>query len=535
MTLPVNDYSDSRAILIAVSRYEDDAFRDVPAAETSLQRVLSVLTDSLLCGWPEDRVEVILNPPEPTKLAQRLRRLAEETYGTLLVYFVGHGVLTEIGELCLVLGSTEASDPDLTGLEFERLRRALIASPAQTKIVILDCCYSGRVIQGLSRASEQELADATQIAGAYTLTAADQAAHVPPREEQDQGLCTSFTDSLVGAIRDGVQNSSPVLTLGVLYPEVKKRLRARGLPIPNHRGTDTAYLFPFAWNASYDFAKSSSANGVITSLALTISEDGVVGFDGVELGTQLARLLEQSPLNGLDGHGLESVRNSPGVYQLVRQSGTGKPEVVYVGSARESLRVRLQQHQRKLSGRQGIDPDAILFSCLPMTQDLVSLGLQLVATPNFRSLNPEWNRNGFGNADPGRRRDGARVPESHFDALFPIDLTYRLEWPAPGPMSVRHALDHVKRQLPYVFRYDRGDSRLDEAAFEAPSRWSSADQAFKMIATAVGEGWQITAMLGYVTMYQDLVCYPSAWRYYRGTSVADQTPDLVRHDATSAS
>ncbi|MEJ3749866.1 caspase family protein [Actinomycetes bacterium KLBMP 9797] len=220
MSLPVNDYSDSRAILVAASEYEDESFLHVPAAKNSLDRLNSILAHPSFCGWPEERIEVLLNPADPSKLAQRLRRIAEETAGTLFVYFVGHGVLTETGELCLVLRDTEASDPDLTGLEFKRVRQALINSPAQTKIVILDCCYSGRVVHGLSGVNESALADASEITGTCTLTAADQMAHVP--EMQREGVCTSFTNSLIEVIQDGLPNGLPTLTLGVLYQEVKK-------------------------------------------------------------------------------------------------------------------------------------------------------------------------------------------------------------------------------------------------------------------------------------------------------------------------
>jgi len=84
---------DSRAVIIGVSTYQDPAFPPIPAAVNSLNGMLDILTDRRLCGWPKDRVEVIANPANPGRLAQRLRRIARETCGVLLLYFVGHGTL----------------------------------------------------------------------------------------------------------------------------------------------------------------------------------------------------------------------------------------------------------------------------------------------------------------------------------------------------------------------------------------------------------------------------------------------------------
>lgn len=528
MTSLVNDYSDSRAVLIGVSKYLDDGFRDVPAAENSLHRILSILANPSLCGWPEDCIEIILNPIEPMKLAQRLRRLGAETTGTLLIYFVGHGVLTEGGELCLALSSTEACDPDLTGLEFHRIRQALMNSPARTKIAILDCCYSGRAILGLSGVREGDLADATEIAGAYTLTAADQSAHVPLL--QDSNVCTSFTECLTALIREGIPGGPPALTLGSLYPELKRRLRARGLPSPNQRGTDTIHLFPFSWNSAYEFHEKAANHGSVADFALTISKEGIVQFNGAELGNQLATLLATSPRRSLIEDRINPVRNLPGFYQIIYPSSNGdSDDVVYIGSAQKSLRAAIKYCYTKLTGRRNIDLHRTQFSYLYVGDELAFLGSQVIhATPQVKNLSPQWNRNGFGNRDPGRSRDGAILTRSHFDAKHPIDLSYRLSLDAVLHAPIAGLLSEISRKLPYVFRYDRSTAALAGLTCEIEYGTPTVNQVLAQIATAVGSEWQITAFPGYVTMYPAVTHYPSAWRYYIGDRVVDQEPEFSR-------
>ncbi len=242
------DYTGSRAVLIGVSRYDDENVLDVPSAAQSLQEMRALLIDPELCGWPENQVTVIENPPAANKLAQELRNLAEKTTGTLLVYFVGHGTLSDQGNLCLFVGETELADPDLFGLEFDRVRSSVIRSPAKSKIVILDCCYSGKVIAELS-ADGKPLANRTEIRGAYTLTAADRQARTPPAEESER--CTLFTEAFVGLVRKGLPGAREILTFHDLYPHLLQLALAAELPQPNQRGTDTILRYPFSRNVAF--------------------------------------------------------------------------------------------------------------------------------------------------------------------------------------------------------------------------------------------------------------------------------------------
>ncbi|MFE0460453.1 caspase family protein [Kitasatospora sp. NPDC058965] len=248
MTSDLRDFQHSRAVLIGVAGYEDPDFPKVPAALNSLAGMRELLTDPDRCGWPEDRLTVIADPDHAGRLAQRLRAIARSTSDILLVYYVGHGKLTTRGELCLTVTDTAADDPEVTGLPFDWVRKALRESPARIKMVILDCCFAGQAIEALGA---DDVADITHIAGTYTLTATtrNRTAHVPPLAEQS-GACTSFTGELLELTRTGIPDGPDRLTMGMLYPELRRRLVARGLPHPNQRAVDTADLHPFIRNAA---------------------------------------------------------------------------------------------------------------------------------------------------------------------------------------------------------------------------------------------------------------------------------------------
>jgi uncharacterized caspase-like protein len=214
------DYSHSRAILIGASTYQDADFLPLPAAADSLDGFREVITDPHLCGWPSERITFLPNPVGAPQLVKRLRRLAETTEDVLLVYFVGHGTMNELGQLCLVLSDTDFSDPDVTGLEYSRISDALKRSPARMRVVILDCCYSGRAIE--AQAGSGSIADSTAVQGIYTMTASDHTAHAPTPREQ-QSAATSFTGELHGVIRAGIEGAPERLTLGLIYRQVRHR------------------------------------------------------------------------------------------------------------------------------------------------------------------------------------------------------------------------------------------------------------------------------------------------------------------------
>jgi flagellar motility protein MotE (MotC chaperone) len=252
MTTEPGPYAESRAILIGVSAYEDAGFPPIAAARNSLRAVRALLEDPGLCGWPRERITEITNPWSAGELAGQVADLAEETTGVLLLYYVGHGVLTDQGELCLTVTSTRRDRPKYSGLPWETLAEILRRScPARARLIILDCCFAGQAIEALAGDGNSGLADITHVEGVYTLTATtrNHAAHVPPPSQQDTTR-TCFTSELCDLVYSGIPGKPAYLTLADIYPELRKRLKAKGLPTPNQRGTDTAGLYPFAANVA---------------------------------------------------------------------------------------------------------------------------------------------------------------------------------------------------------------------------------------------------------------------------------------------
>ncbi|MEY9935902.1 caspase domain-containing protein [Streptacidiphilus sp. MAP5-3] len=268
------DYARSRAILIGVADYDDAGFLPVPAAANSLNAMHTMLTDSASGAWPEPRVSVFRNPRNTGAFAAHLAELAKSAEDTLFFYFVGHGCLSTMSELCLTLSDTVKRHADLTGLPYRAVKNNILGnSAARLKAVVLDCCFSGQAIESLSG----DVIDSLIARGTTIITAADhdQAAHVVPTSEQAQA-CTSFTRHLLDIVEVGRPHGTEMLTLQEIYPLLQNRLREYGLPEPNQRTTDTAGFFPLARNralaplADRESASTEAAPGVGERYALVV-------------------------------------------------------------------------------------------------------------------------------------------------------------------------------------------------------------------------------------------------------------------------
>ncbi|HEY1176221.1 Eco29kI family restriction endonuclease [Streptomyces ossamyceticus] len=260
------------------------------------------------------------------------------------------------------------------------------------------------------------------------------------------------------------------------------------------------------------------------------------------LGDQLADALDnltpapltQENLDALDERAtIEKLQSRSGVYQLHRGPDH---DLVYVGKADKPLSSRLGNHLRKISGRRGISIDEMTFKCLYVAEDFSAVAPEKLLIKKYKkSGHIPWNANGFGNKDPGQQRDTTVLKANHFDMLFPIDLDCAVEGLTPGERSLHDLLQQIKQGLKYNFRY-KESAQFKNIAVSVPEYEMTADGVFELVARALPQSWQISALMGYVIMYDNRGRdYPSAWRYYRGDEVIDAQPASKAADANEDS
>jgi hypothetical protein len=246
MRLP--DPTRSRAVLIGAARYDSASLPDLPAVANNLTELRNVLTDPGWGGFSPDRCTVLPDPTSLRDVYQAIRRDAMAAEDVLLIYFAGHG-LTGLRhhQLYLALSDTHPELLPVTALDYGLLREMLLDSPALNQVVILDCCYSGRAVDDVMAAAEQAVLGQVEIAGAYVLaaTSANLIARASPGAPY-----TAFTGELLNLLRTGVTGGQDLLSLGLIYRQLRQVMAAKGLPVPHQRGTGTADLLALVRNAA---------------------------------------------------------------------------------------------------------------------------------------------------------------------------------------------------------------------------------------------------------------------------------------------
>jgi uncharacterized caspase-like protein len=232
------DPAQTRALLIGADSFPEDAAHlpALPAVANNLSALADVLADPEIFGLPRDRIAILPNP-SVVEMQKAVARTAQQAEDGLIVYYAGHGLIAG-GRLHLTARDSVEADIEFSGVDIDKLREAVRGSPARKRIVILDCCYSGRAVGAMSGGTKGIVASALDdFAGSYVLTAsaATQTALAPPGAR-----LTLFTETLIGVLREGVEGAGPGLRLPVVFQALRKRLMAApGAPEPQQSSTQT--------------------------------------------------------------------------------------------------------------------------------------------------------------------------------------------------------------------------------------------------------------------------------------------------------
>lgn len=194
----------------------------------------------------------MINPRHKDDAGLEIARWCRTATDTLVVYYVGHGLVDVNGELLLATSDTFEAEKEHHSLRADLLRRAVRDSDAKIKIFVADCCYSGRAFGKPMADKASGVLEQIETTGTCGLASApDNLASLFVEGERH----TVFSGELITVLRDGLPGEGPVLPLFTVYRQLRRRMRERNHPEPKIVHSDSVSEFALVRNRAHRSAE----------------------------------------------------------------------------------------------------------------------------------------------------------------------------------------------------------------------------------------------------------------------------------------
>lgn len=151
------------ALVVAADEFDDVGLRALVSPRRDAADLARALADPDIGGF---EVKTIVNRPRH-EVERAIARFfsAGQRDETLLLYFSGHGLKDENGMLYFAMADTEVDLLSASAVSSSFVSGQLGRARAQTKIVLLDCCYSGAFSRSLTTKDDRLVNAAEELRG----------------------------------------------------------------------------------------------------------------------------------------------------------------------------------------------------------------------------------------------------------------------------------------------------------------------------------------------------------------------------------
>lgn len=227
----------SKLVIVAPSDYAHQTLENLPAVAKCANRLRDILTSADAGGFLLEHCLLSDGDLEPKELIGKIQPVASTAEDVLAVWIIGHGLIdVDSRKLHFALKGTDPGNLYYSALPFEALRKIITASPAAIKILMVDCCFSGKAITEMALGGPGEIqaivSAEVAVEGTLIVTACSgrEIALAPPEDEY-----TAFT----GAVLEVLQEQTPP-PMSELISRVCRVLKGRGYPVPHHAASHNA-------------------------------------------------------------------------------------------------------------------------------------------------------------------------------------------------------------------------------------------------------------------------------------------------------
>ncbi|GAA2327878.1 type VII secretion protein EccCb [Streptomyces kunmingensis] len=218
------------ALLVATDGYQDPGLNQLRAPARGATDLQALLRDPAVGRF--DEVQTLLNRPKEEiegAIEGLLSDRAPDDF--VLLYLACHGIRNDGDRLFFATLGTRLNRPATTAMSSEFLHGLLDESQAGTKVVLLDCCYSGLFHRGTPMSpAPVDVESAVAGRGTFVITAttALEYAYEGDQLKIDNGISAPrFTNAVIEGLSTGLAdlNRDGVITPDELYTYVHEAVR----------------------------------------------------------------------------------------------------------------------------------------------------------------------------------------------------------------------------------------------------------------------------------------------------------------------
>jgi hypothetical protein len=248
-----------RAVVIGINKYHDERIGDLRGAVNDATDIHHILTNS--GQFVIDPEKHFLTDERAT--GERIRSAisdlfwrTDEKCDVALFYFAGHGRRDHFDHGYLLPHDVNTDAPFVKGIRIQELRELFrYSEPKRTAILILDCCYSGLVLDRAGNGDEwvkkfhEDLVLDDRATGRFILAAADAdktAREIERVHRLDKDVAAHphglYTFHLIEGLRGGKTNEYGQVSLGDLSNYVANALGKKDQPRHSFIGSGEHYI-----------------------------------------------------------------------------------------------------------------------------------------------------------------------------------------------------------------------------------------------------------------------------------------------------
>ncbi|MGW8251240.1 MAG: caspase family protein, partial [Anaerolineales bacterium] len=222
--------ADRIALIIANYEFDDPKLSRLVSPSRDAQTLSGVLADAEIGGYQT----ITLINENHSSVSRHIARLYQKRRkdDLLLLYYSGHGIKDDDGDLYLAVKDTETDTLSATALEAYFITRRIDKCLSRRMVVILDCCYSGAFTSGGAKAMLGGSSGMKDILagngyGRVVLTASNSVQYAWEGEKlYGKARPSIFTQHLVSGLKSGAAdlNRDGSITVDELYEYVYDRV-----------------------------------------------------------------------------------------------------------------------------------------------------------------------------------------------------------------------------------------------------------------------------------------------------------------------